>query len=215
MLKGHMKKNIDYLFDFLFMSALVIVSASIATLLLCSLYSWYSTGRLPLTAGIPSPFSAGEDSIRFVIGSLFVPTMVAFSIIAVACRIRENFARSLMSQLDRGAPLQMTLESDSYVLDVSPQDTTAGADKRTVRDSTAQVEEGHGMSQPRVCMECNTINTLLLDYCIKCGTPLTAAGVNEKQNVKAVESDESDIIEQLKDPANREKLVSLLLSSEA
>jgi hypothetical protein len=212
---GHMKKNTGFLFDFLYMSALVIASASIATLLLYGMYCWYSTGRLPLAAGITTPFSVSGDSIRFVIGSLLVPTLVAFSIIAVACRIRENSARSLLSQPAPGVPLQMTLRSDSYLFDASPPDTTAAEDRQTTRDSTARAEGENGISQPRVCPGCNTVDTILLDNCIKCGTPLTASRATEKQEVKAAKADESDIIEQLKDPVNREKLVSLLLSSEA
>jgi ribosomal protein L40E len=203
---GYIKKNLDYLY----LSMLVITSTSIVALLLYILYCWYTTGIFPLAAGIPAPASVSEETVQFFICSLFVPILVAFSGIAVAHRLKETAGRPLPPhQDDHDTTLQMTLRSNSYMLDTSSPYAANVEYMHTGQDRIDPTEEENDQSQHRLCPGCNAINALANDYCTKCGTPLTVEVASKKQGAV-----KTDFLEQLKDPVNREKLVALLSGTE-
>jgi hypothetical protein len=206
-LTRRIKKNVDYLY----LSLLVILSASIVTLLLYSLYYWYTKGVLPIAGGSPAIVFSSEETIRFVIGGLYVPLLVAFSGIAIAYRLKATASPPFpLLPHENGKPLEMTLKSNSYVLDTSHQETVKAEYKPTVPDITAPEAEKE-LLRYSVCPACDTKNQLDIDYCINCGEPLTLDRDSKKP---VAEVKETDILEQLRDPVNREKLVSLLLEAE-
>jgi hypothetical protein len=202
------KNNADYLY----LSLLVIASASLVTLILYGMYYWYRTGIIPV-AGVPAPASVSEDTLRFVIGSLYVPLLIAFAGIAIASRLKETAGHPHLSlSYDDGKPLHMTLESNSYVLDISRRDTVNAVQEPADQESDIFAGEGKNQSQHPVCPgpAPGTESSLNVEYRTKRAEPPTAGREDKTQGAEVMER---DLIEQLKDPVKREKLVSLLLGA--
>jgi hypothetical protein len=203
-------KNIDYLY----LTILVIVSAGIVTLLLYFIYGWYTTGVFPLAAGSQMTQPVSEETIRFFIGSIYMPLLLVFSAIAVAHRLKVKADHPVPPMLDYGTIRQMVLKNESYTLEPARSDD---ADqglvkyKPAVQDGIVPATGENDRPQYQPCPYCDTDNTLTNDYCTRCGTPLTRLPAGDMETDK-LNAAETDILEQLRDPVNREKLVALLSS---
>jgi hypothetical protein len=115
---------------------------------------------------------------------------------------------------DYGTTMQMVLKKESYALDrVRSDDAEPGFAeyKPAGRDGIVRAAGKKDQSQYRPCPGCGTDNALANDYCTRCGKPLTIPLADDRATDKQ-QAAGTDILEQLRDPVNREKLVALLSS---
>jgi hypothetical protein len=203
-------KNIDYMY----LTILVIVSAGIVTLLLFFLYGWYTTGGFPIVTNGQMHSSVSEDTVRFFIGSIYVPLLIVFSAIAVAHRLKVKADHQVPPMFDYGTIMQMVLKNESNTLELACSDEADQGFvkyKPAMQDGIVPATGENDRPQYQPCPYCDTDNALTNDYCTRCGTPLTRPPAEDMETDK-LNAAETDLFEQLRDPVNREKLVALLSS---